>query len=199
MLKTLLLLPKGMKIYLFLYFPIIIPFVFAYLCSNNKSTIKEDLLVRKENDNCVFGNNLILSLILCLIFEPEYRNVFYLRIGSFSRLLRIFLKPVSCMLGNDENIKGGLYIIHGYGTVINGSSHIGKNCTILQGVTIGVVNGKCPIIGDNVYIGAGAIIIGGVTIGNNVKIGAGAIVVDDVPDNSTCVCNKAHVIQKTYK
>ena len=52
-----------------------------------------------------------------------------------------------------------------------------------------------PIIGDNVYIGAGAIIIGKVHIGNNVKIGAGAIVVTDVPDNATAVCEKARIIQ----
>lgn len=53
-----------------------------------------------------------------------------------------------------------------------------------------------PTIGDNVYIGAGAILIGGIKIGNNVKIGAGAIVVNDIPDNATVVCEKARVIIK---
>lgn len=52
-----------------------------------------------------------------------------------------------------------------------------------------------PVIGDNVTIGAGAIILGGVRIGNNVNIGAGAIVVDDVPDNTTVVCEKARVVR----
>lgn len=51
-----------------------------------------------------------------------------------------------------------------------------------------------PVIGDNVTIGAGAIVLGGIKVGNNVNIGAGAIVLDDVPDNSTVVCQKARVI-----
>lgn len=52
-----------------------------------------------------------------------------------------------------------------------------------------------PTIGDNVYIGAGAIIIGGITVGDNVKIGAGATVVSDIPANCTVVCHKARIIQ----
>lgn len=55
--------------------------------------------------------------------------------------------------------------------------------------------GGSPIIGNNVFIGAGATIIGNIRIGNNVKIGAGAIVVSDVPDNSTVVCEKARIIE----
>lgn len=62
-------------------------------------------------------------------------------------------------------------------------------------VTIGVERTGVPVIGDNVTIGAGAIILGGVRIGNNVNIGAGAIVVDDVPDNTTVVCEKARVVR----
>ena len=85
--------------------------------------------------------------------------------------------------------------MHGFGTVINGSAVIGCNCTILHNVTIGGGHGGSPVIGDNVYIGAGAIIIGGVHVGNNVKIGAGAIVVEDIPDNSTVVCDKARIIR----
>lgn len=193
MIKTLLSLPTGVKIYLIIYFPICIPFIVTYLFSKNKSIISQDLLARKE-DNYIYKQHLILSLILCLILEPEFRNVFYLRVGGISFILNKILRPVECVLGsNTVNIQGGLYIVHGFGIVINGAAKIGKNCTILHSVTIGVAKGKSPIIGDNVYIGAGAIIIGGVTVGNNVKIGAGAIVVDDVPDNCTCVCNKASI------
>ena len=56
--------------------------------------------------------------------------------------------------------------------------------------------GKGPIIGDNVFIGAGAKIIGNVKIGNNVKIGAGSVVVEDIPDNCTVVMHKPRIIQK---
>nr|WP_289696509.1 hypothetical protein [uncultured Duncaniella sp.] len=88
----------------------------------------------------------------------------------------------------------GFVLMHGFGTVINGSAVIGKNCTILHNATIGAGNGGSPVIGDNVYIGAGAIIIGNVIVGNNVKIGADAIVVENVPDGSTVVSQKSKII-----
>lgn len=67
---------------------------------------------------------------------------------------------------------------------------IGKGCRIQQGVTIGTrrqIKGDFPTIGDNVFIGAHAIVLGDIRIGNRVKIGAGAIVLKDVPDNTTVV------------
>ncbi|MNG29745.1 Serine acetyltransferase [compost metagenome] len=74
---------------------------------------------------------------------------------------------------------------------------IGENCVIRQGVTIG--NRKSgddvPTIGDNVDIGAGAVIIGKIKIGDNVKIGANAVVLKDVPDNCTAVGNPARHIK----
>lgn len=69
----------------------------------------------------------------------------------------------------------GLALVHP-GIIINGKSKIGKNCRIYSNVVIGSVNGECPTIGDNVYIGAGAKLIGGITIGSNIKIGANAVV-----------------------
>jgi serine O-acetyltransferase len=77
--------------------------------------------------------------------------------------------------------------------VVSGGSKIGKNCVILQQVTIGSIalpdsNGiGSPTIGDNCYIGAGAMIIGNITVGNNVRIGANTTVYKDVPDNSIVV------------
>lgn len=85
----------------------------------------------------------------------------------------------------------GLHNIH-----IAGGCQFGKNITIFQNVTVGQSKEKYPIIGDNVVIGAGAIIIGDVKIGNNVRIGAGTVVTFDVPDNSTVVGQKAKIILK---
>lgn len=56
--------------------------------------------------------------------------------------------------------------------------------------------GGCPIIGDNVYIGAGAKIIGKVKIGNNVRIGANAVIVKDIPDNCVVINSDIRIIQK---
>jgi len=85
-------------------------------------------------------------------------------------------------------IDKGFYIGHFGCIVVNQAAVIGKNCNISQGVTIGAANrGKnkgCAVIGDNVYIGPGAKIVGAVRIGNNVAIGANAVVTHDVPDNA---------------
>lgn len=86
-------------------------------------------------------------------------------------------------------IGDGFYIGHFGGIVVHGDSIIGKNCNISQGVTIGVLNhGKkigAPEIGDNVFIGPGAKVLGNVKIGSNVVIGANAVVTIDVPRNFT--------------
>lgn len=72
----------------------------------------------------------------------------------------------------------GLSIAH-YGTiVVNGNAKIGKNCRIQESTTIGATNGsqKAPILGDNIFIGSGARIIGDISIANDIAIGANAVV-----------------------
>jgi len=88
----------------------------------------------------------------------------------------------------------------GLGIVIHDKAKIGKNCQIDQNVTIGgkskKTEGELPVIGDNVLIGAGAKILGGVSIGNNVVIGANAVVINDLPDNCVAVGVPAKIIRK---
>lgn len=87
------------------------------------------------------------------------------------------------------------HLPHGLnGIIVSHNAVIGKNCTIFHQVTIGEGKGGAPVIGDNVLIGAGAKVIGGIRIGNNVKIGAGCVVAKDVPDGATVVCADAKVI-----
>ena len=92
------------------------------------------------------------------------------------------------------------YLPHGlYGIVISHNAIIGKNATIYHQVTIGGVKGGDPVIGDNVYIGAGAKIVGKIHIGNNVRIGAGCVVAVDIPDNCTVVCQHPRIIVRDDK
>ncbi len=88
----------------------------------------------------------------------------------------------------DTTIGPGLYIGHFGGITISDRAVIGSNVQISQGVTIGVAgqgeNRGVPVIGDDVYIGAGAKVIGKIHVGNNVKIGANAVVYEDIPDNA---------------
>lgn len=95
------------------------------------------------------------------------------------------------------------FIDHGVGVVIGETSVIGDDVTIYQGVTLGGTGkekGKRhPTIGNNVVIGAEAIILGNITIGDNSRIGAGAVVTKSVPQNSTAVGNPARMVVREGK
>ena len=86
----------------------------------------------------------------------------------------------------------GLFIDHGMGIVIGETAVIGDNCTIYHGVTLGgrghsKGERRHPVIGDNVLVGAGAKLLGPITVGNDVSIGANAVVLHDIPDYATVV------------
>lgn len=87
----------------------------------------------------------------------------------------------------------------GLGIVIHKKCVIGRDCHISQNVTIGGTSGlsEVPVLGDNVHIGAGAVVIGPIHIGNNVVIGANAVVNKDLPDNCVAVGVPAKVIKYT--
>ena len=102
-----------------------------------------------------------------------------------------------------NSIQRRVITLHGLlGIFISDKAKIGRNAVIFHHVTIGSNNLRdtskrgSPIIGDNVYIGTGAKIIGGIRIGNNVRIGANCIVAKDVPDNCVVVIKGICVIKQ---
>lgn len=112
----------------------------------------------------------------------------------FSLLYRVLYKLVQIVTGIElpcEVPVGKNFVIeHSGGIVVSGYARFGDNCRIRNGVVIGLarVGDPCaPVIGNNVDIGTGAKLLGRITIGNNVWIGANAVVVKDVPDNSIAV------------
>ena len=98
--------------------------------------------------------------------------------------------------------KSTIFKHNGIGVVIHGNTEIGENVTILQGVTIGEVfkvdKKGVPKLGDNIMIGAGACVLGPITIGNNVKIGANSVVLRDVPNNVTVAGSPAKIVNRQY-
>ncbi|MGB0385845.1 MAG: serine O-acetyltransferase, partial [Ardenticatenaceae bacterium] len=133
------------------------------------------------------------------------RAMLWFRIGSWFKHKKIpffpgFIQRVIYSLYGLEispgaDIGGGLYIAHPIGTVVS-VKRLGSNASIIAAVTIGMRNEwGFPDIGDNVFIGAGARVLGNIRIGDNVAIGANAVVIKDLPDNATAIGIPAKVIK----
>ena len=113
--------------------------------------------------------------------------------------VRYIINSIICGFEIPLNVFGkGLSIAHKGTIVVNGAARIGENCRIHTCVNIGTLPGTsnvAPIIGNDVYIGPGAKIWGGVRIGNNVLIGANSCVGKDVPDNVCIAGAPAKIIK----
>ena len=93
----------------------------------------------------------------------------------------------SCIIGRGAEFGPRFVLIHSQGVVINGMVRGGSDVKIEHQVTIGAERRQSPVIGDGVFIGAGAKIVGAVTVGDRARVGANAVVVHDVPPDSSAV------------
>jgi serine O-acetyltransferase len=171
--------------------------------------VKSDIL-RTYN---MIEDNRFKRFIWCFRSPGLYAAV-TLRLGAWLRqqniLVRILLEPWYLLqyhrirakwgieIPRSVEIGEGFYIGHFGGITISPAARIGRNAALSQGVTIGVsgqgAKRGAPTIGDDVYIGAGAKVIGKIHIGNNVKIGANAVVYKDVPDNAVVALDPGFII-----
>ena len=141
--------------------------------------------------------------LLCRLLHPRFLPIVLCRASRAARLRKIPVLPelltyLNIVLFGLEvtprcEIGPGIFFPHPSGAVI-GAWRIGSNVTILQGVTLGAKRMDLgfdvrlrPEVGDNVVLGAGAKILGGIRIGDNVTVGANAVVVDSVEANCTVV------------
>ena len=182
--------------------------IFA-LISDNETTCKLNMDLITYAKQCGIelvgsGNRLYLNdLLMMLRKEKEFRNVYYWRIGKtihryhFSSILKFILPPLPTLsLGiPSENAGGGMFIQHGNSTIIH-AKQIGEHFFVNQNVTIGDSGKGIPIIGNNVKVCTGAVVLGPISIGNNVIIGANATVVKDVPDNCTVIPAASYIMKK---
>jgi serine O-acetyltransferase len=144
-------------------------------------------------------------------FDPGLKFLYWFRkaqktssksiLGIFSRLmLRKYQIKYGFQISSKTQIEGGFYLGHWGAIVINPNVKIGKNCNIAQGVTIGQTNrGErtgVPEIGNQVWIGANAVIVGKIKIGNNVLIAPNAYVNRDVEDNSIVIGNPMQIKER---
>ena len=152
--------------------------------------------------------------LIYLIFEQGIWAIAVYRFGRWVREVKIpivsrILKLIAFLLfKNIEILTGislpasarigkGFYVGHFGGIILHSDAVLGEHCSIGPGVLIGtrgMGNLGVPILGDNVYVGVGAKLLGGIKIGNNVRIGANAVVLKDVPDDATVVGIPARVV-----
>lgn len=155
-----------------------------------------------------------------LWLDPAVWAIACYRLGNWlqttrpSFVIRVPLKVIS-FVGNKfcevfmemcidpgASIGGGLYVGHIGGVHINPQAVLGKNCDIAHRVTIGAsAMGRqgVPVLGDNVYVGTGATLVGRIRIGNDAKIAANTLVISNVPDGATVMGVPGRIIMRPAK
>ena len=165
-------------------------------------TLRQIWLLIKSDRFRIGGGSFVYNIILGR--NPSQQFLFWFRMCESKLVLLRFLgllqrgrlsRRYGVQIPAHTHIGAGLKLPHCLSIVVHPKAVIGMNCTIHQFVTIGGdINGVAPKIGDNCYIGSGAVLLGDIKIGNNVTIGANAVVVKDVPENATVVGVPARVI-----
>jgi len=166
-------------------------------------TLKRDVQVVFERDPAARS---VIEVLWCypgvhaLLFHRMAHWLWmhrWLILGRFVSHVGRFFTGIEIHPG--AHIGPGLFIDHGMGVVIGETTEIGANCTLYQGVTLGGTSLKKekrhPTLGQNIVVGAGAKILGAITIGDHSKIGAGSVVVIEVPPHSTVVGIPGRVVQ----
>lgn len=177
------------------------PATLAFVSGSLLATIVADL--RRKALWC-YESDRPAALIKVLLTDGTPAMILY-RLMQWSR--RYHLAPLemifnklnatccNCIIGRGAEFGPGFVLIHATGIVINGRVRGGSNILIEHQVTIGAERRQMPIIGDDVFIGGGAKVIGSLTIGDGARIGANAVVVGDVPPHTTVVGVPARVVR----
>ena len=166
-------------------------------------SIAEDIRAIYRNDPAAKNIEFLLYPGFIALFNHRFIHVLHnLRIPFIPRLLseiNRFITGVEIHPG--ATIGSGCFIDHGTGIVIGETAQIGKNCVLFHGVTLGGtgkhVGKRHPTVGDNVFIGTGAILLGPITVGDNTYIGANTFLyMVDIPANCTVVGTPGLIVRK---
>jgi serine O-acetyltransferase len=164
------------------------------------SLIQGDL---REKAGWVYGDTSRRGLLKALASDGTLAMILYRLMQASQRRRLVPFSMVfnklngfcgGCVIGRGADFGPGFVLVHSSGVVINGAVRGGRNVKIEHQVTIGAERFQSPVLGDDIFIGAGAKIVGGVSIGSRTKIGANAVVLSDIPDGATAVGVPARVI-----
>jgi serine O-acetyltransferase len=165
--------------------------------------IKQDLQAVFDRDPAATSKLEVILTYAGFHALLAYRIAHWLKTHNAPIIPRIISQLARWVTGVEihpsAKIGTGFFIDHGTGVVIGETAEIGDYVTLFQGVTLGGTGkerGKRhPTLGNHVVVGAGAKILGGITIGDNVKIGANSVVLKNVAANSTVIGVPARVIK----
>ena len=135
------------------------------------------------------------SMLLYRLMQASRRH----GLGPLEMVFNKLNAASGCIIGRGAEFGPGFVLVHSNGVVINGAVRGGRNVMIEHQVTIGAERRESPELGDDVFIGAGAKIIGSVTIGDRAKVGANAVVLKDVPADTTVVGIPAKPIERKHE
>ena len=166
--------------------------------------IKQEIATIKAKDPAAKSTLEIVLLYQgfhALILHRLAHKLYKLKIPFLPRLISQISRFITGIeIHPGATIGKNFFIDHGMGVVIGETAIIGDNCLVYQGVTLGGTGkekGKRhPTIGNNVTLGAGAILLGDINIGDNSNVGAGSVVIKSAKENSTLVGVPARVVKE---
>jgi len=173
-------------------------YLFSLTCRfRNKCAMDLDRWILEETE--LLDGCRLWQFGYCMLHKKQSRNIFLNRLKRnpvYYLIVRLFFPPLqTCHVSiAPEDLGGGFVLHNGFSTMVS-PMKMGERCLVCQQVTIGFRGNYAPVIGNDVYIGAGAIILGNIHIGDHAKIGAGAVVVHDVPAYATVVGPAAQIIR----
>ena len=133
------------------------------------------------------------AMVLYRLMQWSHRRRLTPLAMAFNKLIVVCCH---CVIGRGADFGPGLVLVHSMGIVINGEVRGGSGVTIMHQVTVGAEGRRSPTLGDGVFLGAGAKVIGPVSIGEGARVGANAVVVHDVPAHATVVGIPARVVRR---
>lgn len=170
-------------------------------------TLKEDIGIIYKKDPAARN---IFEVILCypgfhaLLLHRISHKLWVWKVPVIPRIISTFARFLTGIdIHPGATIGKRFFIDHGMGVVIGETTEIGDDVLLYQGVTLGGTSSKAekrhPTLGRGVVVGAGAKVLGAITLGNYAKVGAGSVVVNDVPEHATVVGVPGRVvIQKVF-
>jgi serine O-acetyltransferase len=133
---------------------------------------------------------------LCTVLYRLMRALRRMHLGPLAAVVyKLNALLTRAVIGRGAEFGPGLVILHSVGLIVNTAVRAGENVILEGGATLGAEKKQSPTLGDNVFIGGGAKVIGGVRLGNGARIGANAVVVEDVPEGATAVGVPARVVR----